>query len=141
MLQKTVNAVRLVLKTNVWYDNRKRLRAFNFLIAPYEAVRNELRNAGYRGMSATPALARGFIGNLDALASKNLFAVANGNGYLFLLKRGASLPMADKYEDIALFSRKRLKGAMDNFQVRNKSSKNSIIRKVLDKDKYLPFEL
>ena len=40
------------------------------LLAPYEAAKNELRNAGYRGMSTVPALARGFIGNLDIHASK-----------------------------------------------------------------------
>ncbi len=40
------------------------------LLAPYEAVKNDLRNAGYRGMSMLPALARGFIGNHDAHASK-----------------------------------------------------------------------
>ena len=50
-----------------------------FGVAPYEAVKYELRNAGYRGMLAFPALARGFIGKLKANASKNLFAVANGN--------------------------------------------------------------
>ncbi|SDD37539.1 hypothetical protein SAMN04488104_10272 [Algoriphagus faecimaris] len=47
--------------------------------------------------------------------------------------------MADKYEDIAPF---RFAGfRITNSQVRNESSKKSIIRKVLDKDKFLRFEL
>ncbi|SDD19908.1 hypothetical protein SAMN04488104_101873 [Algoriphagus faecimaris] len=60
MLQKTINAVRLVLKTNVQYENRKRLkacptrRAFNFSIpvrrgvAPYEAATE--RSCEMRGL-------------------------------------------------------------------------------------------
>ncbi|WP_087941374.1 hypothetical protein [Algoriphagus faecimaris] len=39
-------------------------------VAPYGVRRNAERNAGYQSMSVTPALARGFIGNLKANASK-----------------------------------------------------------------------
>ncbi len=50
-----------------------------------------------------PALALCFLGNLKANASKNLFAVANGNGYVSLPQKGINLPTADKSEYIASF--------------------------------------